>query len=51
LVRTRKKLANPSFLDRAPEDIVAKEHAAEVELQDKEQRLQTALERLQSLHA
>ncbi len=51
LLRTRKKLANPSFLERAPEEIVAKEHAAEAELQDKEQRLQTALERIQSLHA
>jgi valyl-tRNA synthetase len=51
LIRTRKKLANPSFLERAPEEIVAKEHAAEADLQDKEQRLQIALERLQSLHA
>ena len=47
LQQTNKKLGNPQFLARAPADIVAKERAAQAEGQDKVQRLQAAMERLE----
>jgi valyl-tRNA synthetase len=47
LQQTNKKLGNAQFLARAPADIVAKERAAQAEGQDKVQRLQAAMERLE----
>jgi valyl-tRNA synthetase len=47
LQQANKKLANPQFLERAPADIVIKERTVQAERQEKVQRLQVALERLE----
>jgi valyl-tRNA synthetase len=47
LQQANKKLDNAQFLARAPADIVAKERTAQAERQDKVQRLQAAMERLE----
>ena len=47
LQQTERKLGNAQFLERAPTDIVAKERTAQAERQDKLQRLQAAMERLE----
>jgi valyl-tRNA synthetase len=47
LQHTAKKLGNAQFLERAPADIVAKERTAQAERQDKLQRLQAAMARLE----
>ncbi len=47
LQQANKKLDNPQFLARAPADIVTKERTARAERQDKLQRLQAAMERLE----
>ena len=46
LARSKKKLANKEFLDRAPEDVVAKERDKFERLTDKLNKLQIQLERL-----
>jgi valyl-tRNA synthetase len=47
LQQAERKLGNAQFLERAPADIVAKERTAQAERQDKLQRLQAAMERLE----
>jgi valyl-tRNA synthetase len=47
LQQTARKLGNAQFLERAPADIVAKERTVQAERQDKLQRLQAAMERLE----
>ena len=44
-----KKLSNPSFVDRAPADIVAKEKEKLVEVVTKKQVLETSLEKIRTL--
>ena len=46
LARSKKKLANKEFLNRAPEDVVAKERDKFERLGDKLNKLQRQLERL-----
>jgi valyl-tRNA synthetase len=46
--RAATKLQNQNFLAKAPAEIVAKERHAQAERQDRAQRLQSALERLQA---
>ncbi len=44
LERLRAKLANPEFLERAPADVVAREHARTQELQTRRARVEELLE-------
>ena len=46
LARSKKKLANQEFLDRAPEEVVAKEREKFDRLAEKLNKLQKQLERL-----
>jgi valyl-tRNA synthetase len=46
LVAVEKKLENPSFLERAPEDVVAKSKRDAKELRHKREQLEVALSRL-----
>ncbi|MFP4560840.1 MAG: valine--tRNA ligase [Thiohalorhabdus sp.] len=49
LERSRKKLDNPSFKDKAPADVVAKEQEKLAEFEDRQQQLQDQRDRLASL--
>jgi valyl-tRNA synthetase len=49
LARSKKKLANNQFLNRAPEDVVAKEREKFERLADKLNKLQRQLERLRKI--
>jgi valyl-tRNA synthetase len=49
LARSKKKLANNEFLNRAPEDVVAKERDKFQRLADKLNKLQRQLERLRKI--
>ncbi|MFA9460810.1 valine--tRNA ligase [Thiohalorhabdus methylotrophus] len=51
LERSRKKLDNPSFRDKAPADVVAKEREKLTELGDRQQQLRDQRQRLASLRA
>ncbi|HKJ70124.1 MAG TPA: valine--tRNA ligase [Gammaproteobacteria bacterium] len=51
LERSRNKLDNPSFTDKAPADVVAKERDKLAELEDRREQLQAQRDRLAALQA